>query len=95
MKHKYLRLNQKLEKLSAEIKNTSNSQSHPHKFYPRIVNNTNIELTTEENELLSKGLQYNINHRNKNWFKRLALEADAAVALANQKIKSFLDKLLL
>jgi primosomal protein N'' len=61
MKHEYLRLNQKLEKLTAKMKNTSNSQSHPHKFYPRIVNNTNTELTTEEKELLSKGLQYNIN----------------------------------
>jgi hypothetical protein len=94
MKHKHLRLNQKLEKLTAKKKNTSNSQSHPYKFYPRIFNNTNIELTTEENELLSKGLQYNINYRNKKWFKRLTLEADAAVALVNPEDQVFLRQAL-
>jgi hypothetical protein len=45
----------------------------------RVQNNTNIQFTQDEIQLLSKGLQYNLHYKNKNWIKTLALEAETAI----------------
>jgi hypothetical protein len=51
------------------------------KFYPRVVNKTNIDFTNEEMTVLNKGLKYNLSHKNKNWIETLALEAETALSL--------------
>jgi hypothetical protein len=50
------------------------------KFYPRVVNNTNIILSKDEMILLNKGLKYNLHFKRKNWLHTLALEAGAAIS---------------
>jgi hypothetical protein len=56
------------------------------------VNKTNIAFTKDEMALLNKGLQFNINCKNKYWFRNLALEADTAVSLANSEDQDFLKR---
>jgi hypothetical protein len=73
---KYERLNTKLLRLSQE--QTKIPTKH-HDFYPRVVNNTNITFTDNENKLLNKGLKYNFHHKKKNWLTNLALEAETAI----------------
>ena len=51
------------------------------KFYPRVLNKTNISFTDEETKLLNKWLRYNLDHKNKHWLRNLALEAEAAATL--------------
>jgi hypothetical protein len=41
-------------------------------------------------QILNKGLQYNLHCKNKDWLKKLALEADTAVTLAEPKDQNFL-----
>jgi len=36
-----------------------------YKFYPRVVNKTEVCFTEEELEILNKGLKYNINYKRK------------------------------
>ena len=48
-------------------------RSH-YKFYPRVVNETNIRFTNEELTLLNNGLKYNLGHKPKQWMKDLGLE---------------------
>ena len=48
-------------------------------FYPRVINNTAIKFTGDELSLLNKGLKYNLNYKNKNWIKTLALETETAI----------------
>jgi len=45
------------------IKRTA--QGHRQEFYPRTVNLINIKFTKEEQELLDKGMQYNIQQTGK------------------------------
>jgi hypothetical protein len=45
----------------------------------------------DEEELLRKGLQYNLYHQNKNWLKKLVLEADTAVSLADPHRSKFFE----
>jgi hypothetical protein len=50
-------------------------------FYPRIVNNTNVQISENETLLLQKGLEYSLyQKRKKNWLQKLSLEADAAAS---------------
>jgi hypothetical protein len=42
--------------------------------------------------LLNRGLQYNLHCKNKDWFKKLALEADTAISLAEPKDQDFLKR---
>jgi hypothetical protein len=60
-----------------------------HKFCPRVVNKTNIVFTNEEIMLLNRGLQYNLHFKNKDWLKKLALEADTAISIAEPKYQDF------
>jgi hypothetical protein len=45
-------------------------------------------------ELMSKGLQHNLNHKAKDWFKRLALEAEMAMMLAKPEEQHLLRLIL-
>jgi len=51
-----------LDNLQADCNKHSKHPSHSqqHRFYPRMVNLTNIAFTKEEQELLDLGMQYNI-----------------------------------
>ena len=49
------------------------------KFYPRVVNKTNINFTNNEISLLEKGPKYNLHSRKNNWLTTLALEAETAI----------------
>jgi len=51
------------------------------KFYPRVINQTDLEFTNEEYTLLDKGLKYNLGQKHKHWIRNLALEAERAVTL--------------
>jgi hypothetical protein len=42
------------------------------KFYPRVINNTDVHFTGEEVELLSKSLKYNLHYKSKDWVKKVA-----------------------
>jgi hypothetical protein len=76
MKRKYLvqerKLKQlrerKLESMSSNILAKQNNPlgSQAHNFYPRVVNKTNITFTKDEMALLNRGLQYNLQCKNKN-----------------------------
>ena len=50
-----------------------------HKFYKRVANYTDIMLSTEEQELLSKGLQYNLPDFSKNVLIREITNAEAVI----------------
>jgi hypothetical protein len=75
----------KYETIKSELKQLETTQrnnpKHQKQFYPRVVNQTNIDFTNEELTLLNKGLKYNLGHKNKNWIETLALEAETALSL--------------
>jgi hypothetical protein len=88
MKEKYNTLNKKLNKL--KVDNEIHQQHSNHLFYQRIENMSNIELTSEEKALLSKGLKYNMHQKQKNWVKTLAIEADSAVDLLDPHEQTYM-----
>jgi hypothetical protein len=57
--------------------------------YDRVKNYTNIQFTQNEMQLLNKGLQYNLHHKNKKWIKTLALEAETAINNLDIKEQSY------
>ena len=67
---------QKIEKL---IKSQTDKPRIYSRFYPKVVNKTNISFTNEDTALLNKGLKYNLHHKDKHWVSNLALEAEAAL----------------
>jgi hypothetical protein len=77
MESKYKHLEQKIEKLS---KSQTNKPRPRHRFYPRVINKTNISFTNEEMKLLNKGLKYSLHHKDKHWISNLAVEAEAALS---------------
>jgi len=77
MDKKYKNLHEKLNRL--EKKQTNPPCNYNHNFHPREMNHTNINFSSEELELLNKGLKYNLNHKKKSWIKDLATEAKTAI----------------
>jgi hypothetical protein len=73
---KYKTLDKELMKLTQTKKITPLEQ---HMFYPRVVNNTNINFSNNEMRLLHKGLKYNTHTKKKNWVQTLALQAEMAI----------------
>lgn len=49
------------------------------KFYPRVINKTDITFTNQELTLLNKGLKYNLIHKHKQMDKNSSLEAETAI----------------
>jgi hypothetical protein len=76
---KYKKLDKKLNKLTKAKKNTEPTTTHT--FYPRVINNTNIQLTDEEMTLLEKGPKYNMHTRKRNWIKNLAFETETTISM--------------
>lgn len=76
------------KKVSELISNKNKSQSTnpatiPHKFYPRVVNKTDISFNSKELCLLNKGLKHNIAPRlNKKNIKNLIISTKIACATA-------------
>jgi hypothetical protein len=70
---KHKSINQKLTRLSNQ-KNHEVEQTH--NFHPRVKNLTNIKFNDREQNLLQKGLKYNIQHKPAKWIQNLALEAE-------------------
>jgi len=75
-KHKVLE--NKLNRLTNTQKQKIN---HTTTFYPRVVNKTDINITKDELDLLSKGLKYNLQHKNKFRLRNLACEAESAITM--------------
>ena len=50
-------------------------------FYPRVLNNTTIDFTSDELALLNKGMKYNLHYKQKCWITTLALEAETVIRL--------------
>ena len=73
---KYTNQEQKLKKLEHKQLSTP---KHVKTFYPRVINNTDIQFNAEEMRLLNKGLKYNLAYKNKNWIKRLGIETEMAI----------------
>ena len=63
------------------IQTTTRKQKTDVSFYPRVINNKNIEFSEEELNLLNKGLKYNLVSKPKSWMNNLASEADAAITM--------------
>jgi hypothetical protein len=78
MEKKHHTTNQKLAKLESTQTTAHKLQK---KFYPRVINKTNIDFSTDELALLYKSLKYNLDFKRKDWIKNLVLEAEAAVTL--------------
>jgi len=72
----YKNLNNKINKLTLSQTKTP---TLPDTFFPRIVNNTDIQFTQNERKLLEKDPKYNIHSHKKNWLMTLALEAETAI----------------
>jgi len=66
----------KLNHLSQQ--QTRTPQPH-HKFYPRVINTTDINFSERELTLLEKGPKYNLHSKPKDWIQNLALEAETAI----------------
>jgi hypothetical protein len=60
MRDIYLHQNSKIKHLE---ENNTNLPDHKHKFYKRIENLTNVQFTTEETSLLKRGLNYNLQQK--------------------------------
>jgi hypothetical protein len=76
MESKYKHLDQKIEKLTKSQTDKPRTNS---RFYPRVVNKTNISFTNEEMTLLKKGLNYSLHNKDKHWLSNLALEVEAVL----------------
>jgi hypothetical protein len=55
---------------------------------------SNVEFTSEGKALLSKGLKYNMQHRQKHWIKTLAIEADSAINLLNLHEQAYMKQMV-
>jgi hypothetical protein len=64
---KYKLLDDKLHKLAQQQRKNPTAQ---HKFYPRVVNNTDITFSEDEMTLLEKGPKYNLHYKKKDTTKR-------------------------
>jgi hypothetical protein len=75
---KYRLLENKIDRVKGTQEGKVDSN---HKFYPRVINQTDIIFTNEELMLLNKGLKHNLGHKHKRWIRDLGLEAECAIVL--------------
>jgi len=77
----YEGLNKKLDKLQNNQQQHSKwiTQGHRQEFYLHTVNLTNIKFTKEEQELLDKGMQYNIQQTSKTNWTNLVVETERTI----------------
>jgi hypothetical protein len=85
MSAKYQSLDRKLQELSKKTHNThpptTTQKATNTQFYQRVINLTDIKFTEHENQLLQKGLKYNLHVQPKQQIKILAIEAETAINL--------------
>jgi hypothetical protein len=74
---KYQNLDKKLNKLT-QVQTKTPQQEH--RFYPRVVNNTEISFSKCEIALLQKGLQVQPTQQTENWIQNLAPEAETTIS---------------
>ena len=77
----YENLNKKLDKLQKRHPQHTKQATHGHQqgLYPRIVDLTNIKFTKREQELLDKGMQFNLKQAGKNNWNNLIVETEQAI----------------
>jgi hypothetical protein len=73
---KHMTIDMKLDKL---IKSKTSTPTQYVKFYPRVINKTDIAFDPGELDLLNKGLKYNLGFKQKKWIETLAREAETAI----------------
>jgi hypothetical protein len=78
MEKKYKTLDLKINKLTHHQNKNLDTNTQ---LYPRVINKTDIEFSSEEMTLLNKGLKYNLTHMGKYWLSNLALETEAAIKI--------------
>jgi hypothetical protein len=49
------------------------------KFYPCVINKTDIIFSNDELLLLNKALKYNLDHKHKKWVRTRALQDETAI----------------
>ena len=86
MEKKYKTMDDKIKRL---IQTTTRKQKTEVSFYPRVINNTNIDFSEEELNLLNKGLKYNLAKKPKRWINNLAFEAETAITLLPQSEQDY------
>jgi hypothetical protein len=74
---RYRTIDRKLEALG---KTQTAKLQEKRQFYPRVVNNTDINFSDQEMNMLQKGLKYNTHGKKKDWIQTLALEAETAIS---------------
>jgi hypothetical protein len=87
MEMKYRSLEEKLNKLILKQNNKPNFNTQ---FYPRVMNETEIEFSNEEMTMLNKGLKYNLSHKKMQWLSNLAFEAESTIALLPTQEQDYL-----
>jgi hypothetical protein len=64
------------------------------KYFPRVINKTEIVFSNEEYAVLSKGLKYNLHFKKKDRKKNLPLEPENALNFVHVKDQDFLRSLM-
>lgn len=64
------------EKLKKFSNTQRDEQDSMRKFYPRVINKTNIVFPSDELLLLNKNLKYDLSYEHKNLIRTLALGAE-------------------
>jgi hypothetical protein len=73
--------NQKLDELQS--RHTQQMDQKQYQFYPKTHNQSDVQFTEDEIQLLCKGPKYNLHYKPKHWLKTLALEAETTISLAD------------
>jgi hypothetical protein len=51
---------------------------------------SDVTFTSDEVQLLNKGLKYNLHHEKKDWIETLAMEAETAITQINQEEQAYM-----
>ena len=89
MDKQYEKLNKKLDKLQKHHPQHTKQATNGHQqgSYPRTVKLTNIKFTKVEQELLDKGMQYNLKQADKNNWINLIVETEQAIKQLEVKMQ--------
>jgi hypothetical protein len=93
LQNKYKNLDDKLKKLSKK-QITTHASNEIIKYFPRVINKTDIVFSNEEYTVLRKGLKYNLYLKKKDWIKNIPLEAEKALNFVHVKDQDFLRSLM-
>jgi hypothetical protein len=94
MRTNYVNLNNKLRKLEHSNAHTGSRYTCNESFHERTINLTNTSFTNDEMQLLNKGLKYNLHHKQRNWIKTIAIEADAAISQIYPKEQDYMRQMV-